>query len=74
MTIPPGVFLVQGVSPQDLTYMKSVSLKLPVDFGNGRPFEVHVAPGPVTMMVKRIPDEYAPFADGVTVDIRPAQG
>ena len=73
MTVPAGVFLVQGTSPQDMSYTKSATVKLPADFADGKPFEVFIAPGNVTMMVKRIPDDFAPYANGVTVDIRPIQ-
>jgi hypothetical protein len=72
MTVPAGGFLVQGTSPINISYTKTVSVKkLPADFGDGKPFEVYVPPGKVTMMVKRIPDEYSSYADGVSVDIRP---
>ena len=71
MAVPAGVFLVQGTSPQDIPYTKRAAIKVPRLFNDGRPSEVHIAPGPVTMMVKRIPDEFSAFADGVTVDIRP---
>jgi hypothetical protein len=72
MTVPAGVFLMQGTSPQDIPYTKNASIRVPADFGDGKPFEVYVAPANVTLMVKRIPDGFAPYADGVTVDIRPA--
>jgi hypothetical protein len=71
MSVPAGVFLVQGTSPQDVPYKKRAAIKVPALFNDGKPFEVYIAPGPVTMMVKRIPDEFSAFADGVTVDIRP---
>lgn len=72
MTVPAGVMLVQGTSAQDITYTKSARVKVPRDFGDGRPFEVYVAPGPVTMMVKRIPDEWSTYADGITVTVQPS--
>src|SRR5947207_2221436 len=63
MSVPAGVFLVQGSSAQDVTYSKQASVTVPAGFGDGKPFEVYIAPGPVTMMVRRIPDEFAPYAD-----------
>jgi hypothetical protein len=71
MTVPVGVFLVQGTSPQDVPYMKSSSVRVPASFGDGKPFEVHIAPGLVTLMMRRISDDFSTYADGVTVDIRP---
>ncbi|MGE4048543.1 MAG: hypothetical protein AB7F35_27050 [Acetobacteraceae bacterium] len=72
MTVPVGVFLVQGTSPQDLPYIKSASVNVPPNFGDGKPFEVFFAPGPVTLMVRQIPDDYAQYADGVAVNIVPS--
>jgi hypothetical protein len=71
MSVPAGVFLVQGTSPMDVPYLKSARVKTPPAFGDGKPFEVYVAPGTITLMVKRISDEYAPFADGISVNIQP---
>jgi hypothetical protein len=71
MTVPPGLPLVQGASAQDVTMTRSFTVKVPAEFGDGKPFEVHVPPGPVTLMVRRVPDEYAWMADGVTVEIKP---
>ena len=58
MTVPPGVSLVQGTSAQNIPYTKRGRVKVPPAFGDGEPFQIFVAPGPVTMMVKRIPEEY----------------
>ena len=71
MTVPVGVFLVQGTSPQDVPYIKTANVKVPAGFGDGTPFEVYVPPGTVTLMVKRISDEFAPYADGVRIEIQP---
>lgn len=71
-TVPSGVFLVQGVSAQDLPYTRSFSVKSPPDFGDGKPFDVLLPPSNVTLMIKRIPDDpWAAYADGVSVNIRP---
>jgi hypothetical protein len=70
-TVPAGVFLVQGVSAQDIPYTRSFSITAPPDFGDGKPFEVDTPPSPVWLMIKRIPDDWAAYADGVIVDIRP---
>jgi hypothetical protein len=71
MAVPPGISLVQGTSPQELPYTKKASVKVAPNFADGKPFEVYVAPGPVTMMVRRIPDDYAYLAGGFTLTIQP---
>jgi hypothetical protein len=71
MSVPVGVFLVQGTSPQDTPYTKTGAVRVPPIFGDGKPFEVYVAPGPVTMMVKRISDDYSAYADGISVNVQP---
>ena len=71
MEVPAGVSLVQGTGPQEMTYTKAVGIKAPANFGDGKPFEIYIAPGPVTLMVKRIPDDWAPLAYGMTVQILP---
>jgi hypothetical protein len=67
MIVPPGLPLVQGASAQDVTMTRSVTVKVPAEFGDGKPFEICIPPGPVTLMVRRVPDEYAWMAGGVTV-------
>jgi hypothetical protein len=71
MTVPTGVFLVTGTSAQDMPYTKRISTNIPFGFEDGRPFDVDVPPGAVTMMVRRIPDEYAVLADGININITP---
>jgi hypothetical protein len=58
MQIPAGVVLVQGTAPQDLPHGRQISWTFPPAFGDGEPQMVEFA-GPVTVMLKRIPDEYA---------------
>lgn len=70
MTVPRGVFLVQGLIPMDVPYTLSNVTDLPPDFANGQPIEIDFA-GSVTMMVRRIAGEYAPYADGMEVNVRP---
>jgi hypothetical protein len=70
-TVPVGVFLVQGTSAQDLPYIKSISARLPADFDQGKPIEVFLSPGPVILMIRRIPDEWEPYTHGVNVSITP---
>jgi hypothetical protein len=71
MAIPPGVSLVQGTSAQPIPYVKALPARLPVDFANGAPIAIRVSPGTVTIMIKRIPDEYGPYASGININISP---
>lgn len=71
MSVPAGAFLVQGTSPQAIVYTKTGAVKAPPNFGDGKPFEVFVAPGSVTMMVKRTSDDYSPYADGIILNVQP---
>jgi hypothetical protein len=59
MHIPAGVILVQGTAPQDVPHTRQISWTFPPAFGDGEPQMVEFGPGPVTVMVKRIPDENA---------------
>ncbi len=70
-TVPPGVFLVQGTSAQDMPYIKSISARLPADFDQGKPIEVFLPPGHVILMIRRVPDEWEPYTHGVNVSITP---
>jgi len=51
--VPAGGVLVQGVSPQDVPYNKTIEQQFPPLFGDGRPVET--ATPPVTVMVRRLP-------------------
>src|ERR1700730_16275662 len=42
MSVPAGMFLVQGTSPLDVTYSKHATVKTPASFGDGKPFEVYI--------------------------------
>ena len=59
MLVPSGV--VQGTAPQDLPHSRPISWTFPPTFGDGEPQMVEFA-GPVTVMVKRIPDANAAIA------------
>jgi hypothetical protein len=66
--VQPGIRLVQGTAPQDLPHTRQISTRLPPGFGDGEPKEIEVPPGVVTLMIKRIGEEYAPVAtEGITV-------
>jgi hypothetical protein len=68
MLVPAGVFLVQGTSEQDMDYTKAnLSIMLPVNFDNGEPIKAYIPPGYVTIMFRRIPDDYAGFVNGFVV-------
>jgi hypothetical protein len=59
LTIPAGTKLVQGTAVQDVPHGRSVRAFLPPGFGDGHPQQIQAAPGMVTVMVKRVPDETA---------------
>jgi hypothetical protein len=71
MKVQAGAVLAQGTSAQDLSYVKSAAISVPDDFGDGVPFTVYVAPGNVTFMVKRVTDDWAPYADGFQFTMTP---
>jgi hypothetical protein len=54
--VPSGVELVTGLVPQDAPYRLEIKEELPPLFGDGQP--VKVQRGTVTVMVKRIRDDY----------------
>jgi hypothetical protein len=60
--VPPGVVLVQGTAPQEVPHSRRITQVLPAAFGDGVPVKFNIPPGPVTAMVKRIPDGFEPAA------------
>jgi hypothetical protein len=73
MFVPAGLQLVQGTSPLDFDCTRTAAIVVPPAFGDGKPFEVDIPPGPVTLMVKRISDDFSVWADGVSVSITPKE-
>jgi len=71
MLVKAGVALVQGTSPLEFDSTRTGSFTTPPDFGDGELFKVYIEPGYITLMVKRLPDEYSSFADGMRVTIEP---
>jgi hypothetical protein len=70
MFVPEGTVLIHGTSAQDMNYTKTgLSVTLQSDFDNGEPVTVYIPPGNVTLMIRRILDDYAALANGL--DIRP---
>jgi len=67
MHVPAGVSLVQGTSPQSEPYTKHVSVETPPNFGGGEPVKMILAPGPVTVMFKRVSDDYERYIHGFVV-------
>jgi hypothetical protein len=61
MLVPAGVEMAQGTAPQDLRQTRHIHWTFPPAFGDGEPQMVEFA-GPVTVMVKRIPDKNAAIA------------
>ena len=68
--VKPGMALVQGTTRQDIPHRRHIEHKMPAGFGNGIPIEICSPPGLVTVMVKRVPDEYArALSEGLSVSI-----
>ena len=68
--VKSGIALVQGTAAQQLPYRRHIEHEMPAGFGNGRPVEMPVPPGSLTVMVKRIPDDWArALSEGVSVSI-----
>jgi hypothetical protein len=66
--IKPGMAVVQGTAPQDLPHRRHIEHEMPDGFGNGRPVEIPSPPGSVTVMVKRVPDDWArALSEGLSV-------
>ena len=53
---------MQGTAAQELPYTRHVEKELPPEFGDGAPKQIEVSPGFVTIMFKRIPDDFALWA------------
>ena len=67
-----GIALVQGTAAQQLPYRRHIEHEMPAGFGNGRAVEIPAPPGSVTVMVKRVPDDYArALSEGLSVSIGP---
>jgi hypothetical protein len=58
MEVRPGTILVQGTAPQDLPHTREIDHVFPPVFGDGKPIEVNAPPGMVTVMIRRIPDDF----------------
>ena len=72
--VPRGLTLVAGTSPLDMDATRGpITVALPPGFGNGEPVKLPIPPGFVTVMIQRIPDEWAPYAAGMTVSVTPIQ-
>jgi hypothetical protein len=68
--VMPGEMLVQGTSPQEIPYRRHIQQNVPAGFADGEPFRLNSPPGYVTVMVKRVPDEFAiAVTHGVTINI-----
>jgi len=58
----PAGMAVAGAPPQDAPIRRELRQMMPRDFGGGRPIEIISRSRTVTVMVKRIPNEFAPAA------------
>jgi hypothetical protein len=72
MTVPAGITLVQGTSPQGVPITRHApAQKIPPAFGNGAPFKIEVPPGFIWVMVKRTTDDCASWVNAVRFQITP---
>src|SRR5262245_28795162 len=68
--VQPGVALVTATAAQEVPYTRDIKAELPPNFGDGAPQEIAAPPGAVTVMIKRIADDFAPAAtQGFTMAI-----
>jgi hypothetical protein len=68
--VHPGMVLVQGTAPQDVPHRRRIEHKMPRDFGDGKAVEIPSPPGSITVMVKRVSDDYArALTEGIFVSI-----
>jgi hypothetical protein len=69
--VAAGTTVVQGTAEQDIPYVRPLRHVFgPRTFGDEAPFQISVPPGEVTVMMKQIPDEFAPAAtNGFTIEI-----
>jgi hypothetical protein len=58
LTIPAGTRLAQGTSEQDAPHVRPVHAYLPPGFGDGYPQQIQLAPGIVTVMIRRVSDDF----------------
>jgi hypothetical protein len=67
---PAGMGLVPGTTLQNAPLKRELRQIMPRDFGDGRPIEIISRSRTVTVMVKRIPDEFASAAtQGLSIQI-----
>ncbi len=69
MTMSSAIPLAEGTPAQD-RHRREVVHRYPPLFGDGKPIEVTMGPGPITVMIKRIHDSFASAAtDGISAEI-----
>ena len=54
----------RAASAEGSTRRNPVTMRFPPRFGDGAPVTIHIPPGPVVVIVKRIDDAYAPLSKG----------
>jgi hypothetical protein len=59
----------EGTPGQDTPYRREVIHRYPPQFGDGKPIEVTMGPGPITVMIRRVSDAFASAAiDGISAE------
>jgi hypothetical protein len=71
MTVPVGVCLVQGTSPQEVPHERHFRHVFPAHFGDGEPIRLEGQPGPLNLMIRRVTDEWATAIEGSRFQLGP---
>ena len=72
---PRGLDRAAVFSPMEVDATRDpVTINFPPRFGDGAPITVHLPPGPVVVIIKRISDDHAPLSRGFVLSpIAPAE-
>jgi|SRR3954470_21510895 hypothetical protein len=58
LAVPSGTPLPQGTAAQEVPHARHIQATLPPAFGDGVPQEIAAQPGSITVMIKRIRDDF----------------
>lgn len=56
MTVPPGVSLVTGTAPSQVSYMQEIPISFPLKIDPTHPVQVQTPTGPVNIVLKKLRD------------------
>jgi hypothetical protein len=58
LAVPSGTPMARGAASQEVPHTRRIQTTLPPAFGDGAPQEVDAQPGSITVMIKRIRDDF----------------